>query len=535
VVISAADIASLALLLYILHFYSQTGAAHPLPFLPASLFSNQSILLIGLFFVFFSLKNYAGYQVNKAQYHFFYGIASRISHNNLLRYFEGSFTDYTGIDSSVHVKQISLQPLECCQFVLAGLQQAFTEIVLILLTITAILLFNAQLFLLLMLLLLPPFVLVSWLTKKKLQSARLYLKTSREKMWQHVHESIAAFVESNIYDKNLFFTRRYSESQDTLNQYQSTLHAMQGMPARMTEVFAVFGLMALIAIGNYSGTLHNATQVVTLGAFTAAAYKLIPGIARLLNLAGQVQTYSFTLQGLVKKGPAQTAETTAAETDPITTVDCRNIHFHYNRNEIIRGLNLQLRKGDFIGIQGDSGKGKTTLLNIIAGFLSPGSGEVLFNGAPADEADTRRRWKRMAYVKQQPFIMHDTILANIILDTGGYDRQRLQSALAAAGLEPFLLKQPAGIHTILSENGRNISGGQRQRIALARALYKEADLYLLDEPFSELDEASETSLLQHFAGLARQGKLVLLVTHNKKSLSYCTQVVSAGREKPLPA
>ena len=76
------------------------------------------------------------------------------------------------------------------------------------------------------------------------------------------------------------------------------------------------------------------------------------------------------------------------------------------------------------------------------------------------------------------------------------------------------------------ENGKNISGGQQQRIAIARALYKNADLILLDEPFNELDEDSERLLLEHFRELAQQGKLIVLITHNKKSLSYCSQIIS---------
>ena len=80
------------------------------------------------------------------------------------------------------------------------------------------------------------------------------------------------------------------------------------------------------------------------------------------------------------------------------------------------------------------------------------------------------------------------------------------------------------------ENGKNISGGQQQRIAIARALYKNADLVLLDEPFNELDEESEISLLEHFQDLAQKGKLIILITHNKKSLSYCNKIISLDEQ-----
>ena len=164
-VISIADIASLALLVYIIHFYAQTNASLPAlaNIIPERfarwLFNRHSVALIALFFVFFSIKNLAAYLVNKKQTNFVYQVASRISRNNLLQYLEGNYSNFVHTDSSVLTRKISLQPLEFCQHVLASMQQVFTEGALIVLTIFAILIFNAQLFLLLLIILLPPVIL----------------------------------------------------------------------------------------------------------------------------------------------------------------------------------------------------------------------------------------------------------------------------------------------------------------------------------------------------------------------------------------
>ncbi len=95
-----------------------------------------------------------------------------------------------------------------------------------------------------------------------------------------------------------------------------------------------------------------------------------------------------------------------------------------------------------------------------------------------------------------------------------------------SGLEELIKKFPEGHEKIITENGKNISGGQQQRIAIARALYKNAGLIILDEPFNELDEEATNSLLQHFKELAAAGKSVVMITHDKKSLSYCNKIVS---------
>jgi ABC-type bacteriocin/lantibiotic exporter with double-glycine peptidase domain len=99
-----------------------------------------------------------------------------------------------------------------------------------------------------------------------------------------------------------------------------------------------------------------------------------------------------------------------------------------------------------------------------------------------------------------------------------------------SGLQSLVDADPEGLDKVITEGGGNISGGQRQRIMIARALYKSAGVIILDEPFNQLDEGSEHSLLTHFVQLAREGKLIILITHNKKSLSFCNKIVSLESE-----
>jgi ABC-type bacteriocin/lantibiotic exporter with double-glycine peptidase domain len=134
-------------------------------------------------------------------------------------------------------------------------------------------------------------------------------------------------------------------------------------------------------------------------------------------------------------------------------------------------------------------------------------------------------WKHISYVRQQPFLIHDSIARNIILDNP-LDEIRLRQVIKQSGLDELLNHSSEGYDRIITENGKNLSGGQRQRIAIARALYKDAKLILLDEPFNELDETTEQTFLCHFKSLAKQGKIVVLITHNKASFSYCNKMIS---------
>jgi ABC-type bacteriocin/lantibiotic exporter with double-glycine peptidase domain len=529
VITSVADIAFLALLLFIVRIYTEGGRPGFLSFLPARFRDPHSLWLIGIFFLLFGVKNLLSFLIYQAQSRFRYDVASRISLRNLVRYLEGIFSEYTHVDSSVHILRIAQQPIEFCQFVLAGLQQAVSEGTLILVTVIAVLLFNAKLFLLVLVLLLPPVVITAWLTKRRLHAARTFIKKSRDIMWQHLQESIAAYVESNLYGKKEFFSKRYGYAQSILNRHLSTLQAMQGAPSRLAEIFAVFGLLALIGVGEFTG---HSTEFVTLGAFLAAAYKIIPGIARLLNIAGQMKTYEFTVNNVLNDPSGATgAATMKPAGGPIRALECRHIGFHYKEVSVLNDLGFRIGAGDFLGIQGGSGKGKTTLLNIILGFVEPEKGEVVFNDMPGGGKEGQRYWRHIAYVRQHPFIIHDTLRVNITLDEEKHDPDRLQQAIQWSGLDEVMKKWPDGIDTLISENGKNISGGQRQRIAIARAFYKNADLYLLDEPCSELDDASEEQLLHQFRRLAAEGKMVVMITHNKESLAWCNRTLSLdGRQ-----
>jgi len=116
------------------------------------------------------------------------------------------------------------------------------------------------------------------------------------------------------------------------------------------------------------------------------------------------------------------------------------------------------------------------------------------------------------------------MIHNVTLEEGEHDPARLQFALEASGVNKICGTWVEGLNKMITENGKNISGGQRQRIALARALYRNAEFFILDEPFSELDEESESALLESFQ-LSQKGKMVLLITHNRKSLSFCNKVI----------
>lgn len=252
VIVSVMDIVFLVGLLFVIRFYTEPVSAQPLHGFATgrNLLDHHRVLFITLFLILFALKNFLGFWVSKQQYEFAYRVASRISKDNLQSYLHGSYNDYVHVDSSVINRRINQQPIEFSHFVLNGFQQIFTQLVLILLTTTAITLYNPLLFPFLLLFMVPPVLFIAFLIRKKLNTSRQLGKQTSEQSMQFLQEALSGFIESNTYGKNDFFTERYGRIQSRLNQYLAQRLVIQHMPSRMIEVFAVFGLYVLVIIND---------------------------------------------------------------------------------------------------------------------------------------------------------------------------------------------------------------------------------------------------------------------------------------------
>jgi ABC-type multidrug transport system fused ATPase/permease subunit len=529
IAISLLDIAFLALLLYVIQFYTQRSSFVPSGNFPLKILDQNPLLLIFIFFILFSIKNFVGFQILKKQIKFVYKVSSRLSQKNLMHYLNGSFDDYIHIDSSVHLHKISQQPIEFSHYVLTGFQQIISQGVLILLTVTAVLIYNPVLFLLLFVILTPAIIVAAFLMKKKLSAIRRNARPLSEKSIQYVKESLSAFIESNLYHSKTFFSNRYYAAQSKFNNVLSDQLVIQNLPSRLIEIFAILGLMVLILINSFTANT-NSVSIITLGAFMAAAYKIIPGIVKILNSSGQIKTYDFTIEDLVQNfsTPLQNAD---QNNFSIQCIFFKNVCFHFKSKPVLNNFSFTISQGDFIGFAGISGKGKTTMINLLLGFLQPSQGSILVNGDYTASDERQRFWKNISYVKQQPLLIYDSILKNITLNENDVDFQKLEEVSRVAGLKEFVDNYDEGYNKIITENGRNLSGGQRQRMAMARALYKDSDLMILDEPFSELDWLSEKRLLDHLSELAKAGKMIVLITHHKQSLSFCNKIISLDEKQ----
>ena len=525
ILISISDIGALVFLLFVINFYIHPAEGAGTEYLPGWLQNPDSVTLIAIFFFLFGIKNWVGILISNAQQKFTGSVAIRISQVNLENYQRGSYEQFVNMDSSAYIRKIAFQPFEFCQYLLSGIQQIMIQSFLILLTISAILIYNARLFLLLFLILLPPVALVFFFIKRRLANAKKNIQSSNEISFRYLLDALKGYVESNIYQRNDFFFQRFSLARQQFSRHLFNSISVQAMPARIIEIFAVLGLFILIAIAKWTGVNDNAT-LITIGAFMAAAYKIIPGIVKIINAGGQMRAYEFSIHDLVSNGKDSKVPEKIKQAGVLHSLRMHKVSFQYGDQAVLKDFSLSVKKGELVGITGKSGRGKTTILNLLLGFLSPQCGEIYFNGNLTSAEEIKAYWPRISYVRQQSFFIHDTLLRNITLEEGNHDKGKLEKALEISGLKNFINQSQDGLDKMITENGKNISGGQQQRIAIARALYKEAELILLDEPFNELDKTSTDLLMRHLLDMRTEGKLIILVTHDSQCLSQCDKIIS---------
>jgi len=193
-----------------------------------------------------------------------------------------------------------------------------------------------------------------------------------------------------------------------------------------------------------------------------------------------------------------------------------NVSFGYGDRFVLKNLSMSFPKGSFSAIIGSSGAGKTTVVDLITGLLTPGEGTIWIDDIPLNAVDIKT-WRRMiGYVPQETLLLHDTVMINVTLGDPAFDEKEVERALREAGAWEFVAEMPAGIHTVVGERGARLSGGQRQRITIARALVHCPRLMILDEATSALDPALEAEICQTLRQL--KGRLTILAISHQNAL-----------------
>lgn len=211
----------------------------------------------------------------------------------------------------------------------------------------------------------------------------------------------------------------------------------------------------------------------------------------------------------------------------IETIEFRDVSFAYPHTDrlILNHLNLTIHRGDQVGISGESGAGKSTILRLLLRFYAPTAGQILINGIPIERISLAELHRRIAFLEQDTYLFDTTIAENIRIAKPDATMEEVRRAAEGAGIAPFIDTLPDGYDTDMGQMNARLSGGERQRIGIARILLRAPDVCLMDEPSSALDALHERELL-HTLKTAYAGRTLVLISHRQSTLAGCTRLVT---------
>lgn len=338
--------------------------------------------------------------------------------------------------------------------------------------------------------------------------------------------------EVKIMNKERYFINEYRNIFNNVTRMELIYNLLSLIPKYLIETITMGGILGYLAVVIMMG--GNLGEMLTqLAAFAVAAFRLLPGVNTLYNGFSNVlynkASIDLIYHDIREVENMDDSVIGGGECEKLhfkKEIEVRDIHFKYDKSDkvILDRVNLKISKGESVAFIGESGGGKTTLVDVILGILIPQSGSVLVDGVNINEI--MQSWHHdIGYIPQMIFMLDDTVRRNVAFGIRDEEIEddKVWEALRKAQLEEFVRGMDAGLDTEVGEAGMRLSGGQRQRIGIARALYHDPDILVFDEATSALDNETEKEVMSAIDAL-HGSKTMIMIAHRLTTIENCDHV-----------
>ena len=482
------------------------------------LVSGLSIFLI-LFFIKSIYLFLLHYGVNK----FIFQVQAELSKKLLKKYLDNPFSFHLKTNSSTLLRNMTEEIHYLTEGVLLQGMIFFAESLVTLLLISFLMIvnpFNTIFILLFIILLITIFFIVM---KARLTSWGFIRQRFGALKIKEVSQSLGGIKELKLYKKENYFVDRYYEHALKTSRAACLQGTLSGLPRFTFELIGVISICIIVFVMLGAGDpVSEIVQFIVI--FSVACFRLMPAANRIINY---MQIYSYHKSVVVTLHNEFTENETQEENkNPYKilsfnqSINVANLSFGYNSSiqNVLENFNFEIKKNEAIGIIGKSGAGKSTLINILLGLLSPLSGSIKLDGVNIYE--NLYNWhSKIGYVPQDVYLLDDTIINNIAfgIEESEVDLNKVRECIKKVFLEDFTSKLPEGLNTYLGERGVKISGGQKQRLGIARALYCNPEILILDESTNSLDKETEENFILDLFKI-KKDITIIFITHKFDTL-----------------
>ncbi|NUR45125.1 MAG: ABC transporter ATP-binding protein [Sphingomonas sp.] len=377
------------------------------------------------------------------------------------------------------------------------------------------------------------YVVVSVVTRPRLARNSDALATAYNERIRIVQESIGGIRDVIIDGTQRLYLDAFATVSRRYGVATATTSFIAAAPRFIIEAtgMAAIALVAVL-IANREGGLANALPV--LGAVALGGQRLLPLLQQVYHssasISGHRSMVAEVLGFLRLPVPPQEGHRATVAALPLRdriSIECVSFAYPRSKRNVLNEVTLDIPCGSVVGLVGRTGSGKSTLADLIMGLIEPTDGRITVDGVPL-AGSAQRGWHRsIAHVPQAIFLADASITQNIAFGAARdqVDLERVRQAAATAQLEEFIGSLPEGYDTPIGERGIRLSGGQRQRLGIARAIYKQAPVLVLDEATSSLDEATEAAVIQSLCALGKRDKTIIIIAHRLSTLARCDLLV----------
>jgi ABC-type bacteriocin/lantibiotic exporter with double-glycine peptidase domain len=501
-------------------------------------FVNEMQLLFFLsfaIFIVFIAKNIAALFISYLQARYSYNIALRLSMKMFQYYYDRGYLFISNASSGSRLNAISSIPSAFSGTYLMNVFAFSTDLVILIFIGVGLFSVDPLAVLLITVAVVPTFLAIYQYSKNRAKKMGVVRNKNTVEGYALINEGMQAYTDIKLGNKEQVILDKYEHNRRVYNHAEVLFQGVISKINKRTNDI-VFGLGILVIFGYaWYGNVPKEPILTLLGLFAVAAYKVLPAVNNMVNAILLVKNMDYVITELA---PIANFKLHAFKEYPRLPfrekISLRDIHFHYPDHDepVLQGIDLDLHKGETLGIIGGSGSGKTTLLKLFLRLIEENQGNVRMDDTLLDnKADNASFQKIIGYVEQQVFILDGTLRENIAFLEETSDDARLWKVIDDALLRDFVESHPEGLNMRLGENGVKLSGGQKQRVGIARALYKQSEILVLDEITSALDPKTEKGIVEVINHLSDLGKTILIVAHRVTTLERCDRIIEMEKGK----